>query len=302
MKREMREQLAGFGRELTPDMIGQTNQLFAKINTGLHPETQITRDISYGPDPRNRLDIFRREGTEGACVLLYVHGGGFVMGDKHTEGSPFYSNVGDMAARYGMVGVAMTYRLAPTHRFPAGVEDMALAIGWLRENIAQYGGDPEKIVLCGQSAGASHVASYIAHRAHHVAPGGGIAGAIMLSGIYDTRSCEPNEFHRAYYGDDPKAWGAASCAAGLLNSDVPQLFTISERDPQDFQTQAAQLVGAWGLAHAEYPEMHLLAGHNHISPILSIGSPEKEVERMIAGFAKRATSKTGSGWVDPTEE
>jgi triacylglycerol lipase len=104
-----------------------------------------------------------------------------------------------------------------------------------------------------------------------------------------------------YYGQDPKGWGAASCAAGLLNSDVPQLFTISELDPQDFQTQAAQLVGAWGLAHAEYPEMHLLAGHNHISPVLSIGSTEKEVERMIAGFTKRVCARAERQWVDPVE-
>jgi len=291
MKADLRKQLARLGQELSPEMIRETNQIFAEANGGVHPDTQVTRDIAYGPDPRHRLDIFRKDGTTGACVLLFVHGGGFVMGDKHTEGSPFYTNVGDMAARYGMVGVTMTYRLAPGHQFPSGVEDMALAIAWLRENIAQHGGDPDKIVLCGQSAGATHVASYVAQRAHHVAPGGGVAGAILLSGIYDTRSCTPNQFHVAYYGADPKGWGAASCMAGLLNSDVPLLLTVSELDPQDFQTQAGQLVGAWSVAHAAYPEMHLLTGHNHLSPVLSIGSPEKEVERMIAGFVKRVCAR-----------
>jgi len=297
MKSDLRKQVASFGRELSPEMVRGTNELFAGMSNGLNPATQVTRDIAYGPDPRHRLDIFRKEGAHSACVLLFVHGGGFVMGDKHTEGSPFYSNVGDMAARYGMVGVTMTYRLAPAHRFPSGVEDMALAVGWLRENIAQHGGDPQKIVLCGQSAGATHVASYVAQRAHHVAPGGGVAGAILLSGIYDTRSCTPNQFHMAYYGDDPKGWGPASCMAGLINADLPLLFTVSELDPQDFQTQAAQLVGAWGVAHAGYPEMHLLAGHNHLSPILSVGSGEKEIERMIAGFTKRVATRAEPQWM-----
>ncbi len=289
MKPAIRKQLEAFGSALTPEMMGGTQAIFAGLNGGIDPATQVTRDIAYGPDARHRLDIFSREGASGAPVLVYLHGGGFVMGDKHTEGSPFYSNIGDFAAREGMVGVVMTYRLAPANHFPSGPEDVALALGWLKENIAAHGGDPEKIVLIGQSAGAVHVASYVAHRRHHVAEGGGIAGAIMLSGIYDTLSCQPNQFHIAYYGDDPKGWGPASCMAGLLNATVPQLFTVSEFDPADFQEQAARLVGAWGVAKGSYPEIHRLSGHNHMSPALSIGTPEKEVERMVAAFARRVT-------------
>lgn len=289
MKPVIRKQLESLGAALSPDMLGGTNRIFAELNEGIDPATRIARDIAYGPDARHRLDIFRQDGTSDAPVLVYLHGGGFVMGDKHSEGSPFFSNIGDFAARRGMVGVTMTYRLAPANRFPSGPEDVALALAWLRENIADHGGDPDKIVLVGQSAGAVHVASYVAHKRHHVAEGGGIAGAVMLSGIYDTLSCEPNQFHTAYYGDDPKGWGPASCMAGLLNSPIPQLFTVSEYDPPDFQEQAARLVGAWGVAKGTYPEIHRLSGHNHLSPALSIGSPEKEVERMIAGFAKRVT-------------
>ena len=119
--------------------------------------------------------------------------------------------------------------------------------------------------------------------------GGGIAGAILMSGIYDTLSCAPNQFHLAYYGDDPRGWGPASCMAGLLNSAIPLMLTVSEFDPEDFQRQAAQFVGAWGVAHAGYPEMHYLAGHNHLSPAQSIGTEVREVERMVAGFVRRVT-------------
>ncbi|BBC71944.1 conserved hypothetical protein [Altererythrobacter sp. B11] len=288
MNAELRAKLAALGRELTPQMLSGTHEIFAGLNHGMDPATRVTRDHAYGPDPRNRLDLFRQDGLSGAPVLLFLHGGGFVMGDKHTEGSPFYSNVGDLAARRGMLGVTMTYRLAPAHRFPSGPEDVAMAVGWLRDHAAEHGGDPQRIVLVGQSAGAAHVAGYVAHARFHVVPGGGIAGAMMMSGIYDTLTCRPNNFNSAYYGEDRKAWGAASCMAGLLNADVPLCFTISELDPQDFQTQAAQLVGNWGLAHAAYPEMHLLAGHNHLSPTLSIGSGEREIERLVSGFARRA--------------
>lgn len=287
MTPELRRQIEAFGRDLSPAMLGGTNALFAGMNRGIDAVTHVTRDVVYGPDARNRLDLFTRDGLSGAPVFLFVHGGGFVMGDKHADGSPFYSNMGDFAARHGFVGVTITYRLAPAHKFPAGAEDIAAAIRWLKDNVAAHGGDPGRIVICGQSAGAAHVATYVAHRGLHVADGGGIAGAVMMSGIFDTQSCHPNDFHRAYYGDDPKGWGPASCMAGLVASNVPQLFTLAEFDPEDFQRQAAQLAGEWAAAHGRYPQLQYLTGHNHLSPALSIGSAEDEVEAILAEFVRR---------------
>ena len=291
MTPEIRARLEGFGRDLTPEMLGGTNQLFAGLNQGIPAEISVTRDLAYGSDPRNRLDIFTRSSSApDAPVLVFLHGGGFVMGDKHTEGSPFNSNMGAFAARMGFVGVTMTYRLAPANRFPSGLEDLRAAITWLRDNIAAHGGDPAKIVLSGQSAGAAHVAGYVAHRDFHAIEGGGIAGAVLFSGIYDTTTAEPNDFSRAYYGADEAGWGPASCLAGLLNTQTPLLFSVAEFDPEDFQRQAAQLVGAWGRAKGEYAPMHLLSGHNHLSPALCIGSPERETEHMVAAFVSRVTA------------
>jgi triacylglycerol lipase len=289
MTPDLRAKLEALGRDLTPAMMGGTTQLFAATAKGSDPEVDVTRDLAYGEHERHRLDVFRKPGHEGAPVLVFVHGGGFVMGDKRSTETPFYDNIGTAAAAHGFVGVTITYRLAPAHRFPAGPEDLAAVVRWLKANVAQYGGDPEKIVLSGQSAGATHVAGYVAHKAHHVAEHGGIAGAILMSGIYDTLSCSRNEFHLAYYGEDPKGWGPASCMAGLLNTKIPLMLTVSEFDPADFQTQAAQFVGAWGVAHAGYPEMHYLAGHNHLSPAQSIGGEIKSIERMVVGFVRRVT-------------
>ena len=294
MTPEIRAQLEAFGRDLTPEMLGGTNQLFASLNQGIPDDIAITRDLAYGPDPRNRLDVFARPRTANAPVLVFLHGGGFVMGDKHTEGSPFYSNIGAFAARAGFVGVTMTYRLAPANRFPSGLEDLRAAVTWLHDNIAGHGGDPTKVVIAGQSAGAAHVAGYVAHRDFHPVTGdnggGGIAGAVMFSGIYDTTTAQPNDFARAYFGEDQAGWGPASCLAGLLNTHIPLLFSVAEFDPEDFQRQAAQLVGAWGRAKGEYAPMQLLAGHNHLSPALCIGSPEQETERMLAAFVQRVTA------------
>lgn len=289
MTPDLRAKLEALGRDLSPEMLGGTNALFAGMNAGIDAATTVARDLSYGPDERHRLDLFAREGLANAPVLVFVHGGGFVMGDKHVEGSPFYSNVGAFAARQGWVGVTITYRLAPAHKFPAGAEDLALVVQWLRDNVARYGGDPAKIVLSGQSAGAAHVASYVAHKRFHVAPSGGIAGAVMMSGIYDTLNTTPNDFHRAYYGEERAMWGPAAMQAGLINSEIPLLFTVSELDPRDFQVAATRLAGEWGAARGEFPRLHYLEGHNHLSPALSLGSPEKEVEELIADFVRRVT-------------
>lgn len=285
MSPKLRERIAALGTDLTMELIGATQALFAERFGGFDPSVEVTRDLAYGPHERHRLDLFARPGTANAPVLVYLHGGGFVRGDKSSGGAqPFYENVGDFAARNGMIGVTITYRLAPDHPWPAGPEDLATLIGWLRANIAQHGGDPARIFLAGSSAGAVHVASYVAQERFHAVPGSGVAGAILLSCVYDVATAHANPFHKAYYGEDSAAYAAASTSQGLIESDVPWLCSVSEFDVEDFQKQAAAFVAAYAACHARYPRMIYLAGHNHMSPVLSIGSPDSQLEREIADF------------------
>ncbi|AJP71377.1 alpha/beta hydrolase [Sphingomonas hengshuiensis] len=285
MSPDLRERIAALGTELSLPMMQATQALFAERHGGFDPAVEVTQDVAYGAHPRHRIDLFRRPGADRAPILLYVHGGGFVQGDKRSPlGLPFYQNVGDFAARHGLLGVTMTYRLAPDARWPAGPEDVAAAIAWLRENSAEYGGDPDRLFLAGSSAGAVHVASYVAHSRFHVAPGGGVAGAILLSCVFDCASADANAFHRAYYGDDPAAYAEASTRAGLIASAVPLLATVAEFDVADFQHQAAQFVAEWHAAKGSFAPMLRLAGHNHLSPALSLGSSEDAVGRALLDF------------------
>ncbi|MFO1504016.1 MAG: alpha/beta hydrolase [Steroidobacteraceae bacterium] len=284
MTPETRAKLLALGTELTPTLLQTTTKLIASLSAPRDPDVTITRDHQYGPDARNRLDIHRKGNPDAAPVLVYVHGGGFVMGDKTSPGSPFFDNIGQWAAQRGYVGVTLTYRLAPANRWPCGPEDMALAVSWLRANIAQHGGDPRKIFLLGQSAGATHVAAYTAHSRFHGTDGPGIAGALMTSGIYDPTTQTPNQFSLAYYGDSPATLVEARCTQGLLSTKVPLMFTVSEMDPKDFQDQAAQIAALWHAAKGTYPPMEYMAGHNHLSPAQCIGSSEDDLGPRIAKF------------------
>ena len=227
---------------------------------------RLERDLAYGPHQRQLLDVHASAGPDQpAPVVLFVHGGGFVGGDKHVAGTPMYDHVGAWAVRHGAVGVTMTYRLAPEHQWPAGAADVAAALAWIRASIAGYGGDPERIVVSGHSAGAVHAASFLAGQG-----GGsldGVRGGALLSGIYDLAS--RGELEQAYYGDAPAE--VVSPLPGLLDCPVPLLFSVAERDPRYFHEQAAGVVAAWLARHGTTPHLVWAEGHNHISEIASLG-------------------------------
>ncbi len=119
----------------------------------------IDHDRSYGEHPKRQLlDIYRpAERVTGAPVILQIHGGAWVIGHKQQQGQPLMHRL----AGQGYVAVAMNYRLAPKARFPDPIIDVKAAIAWIRENIAEYGGDPDTVFVTGGSAGG-HLAALAA--------------------------------------------------------------------------------------------------------------------------------------------
>jgi acetyl esterase/lipase len=117
-----------------------------------HSDVVVTRDIPYvqGGGPRNQLDIYApRAGASRAPVLLQVHGGGWVIGNKREQALPLMHH---LAAR-GWVCVTANYRLSPKATFPDHLVDLKRAVQWIRNEIADYGGDPDFIAATGGSAG-----------------------------------------------------------------------------------------------------------------------------------------------------
>lgn len=268
------------GTEFSPELVEQSNALLAPV--ALQPdESRVTRDIAYGPHERHRLDLFRPEGDSPAPCLLFVHDGGFVMGDKGAAGAPFYNNVGAWAQREGFVGVTINYRLAPEAKWPAGREDTIAALLHVVEHAAGYGIDPKRIVIMGHSAGANHVADVVA------APGavrGRFAAAVISAGFYDLALAVADPFKPQYLGDDTAEWPAKSSLPGLVASDVACLFLVGGRDLSECRQQAMRLAAAWIEANGGWPNLHVLAGHNHITEVRQLGSPIDSLGPILAEF------------------
>ena len=124
----------------------------AKRDAGLTTPDDIQRfdDIQYGPDPvQNKLDVYRPKNAEGKIpVIVSVHGGGWVYGDKE-----LYQFYGMTLAQRGFAVVNFTYRLAPEVKFPAPLEDTNNVISWMYKNQEEYGLDMEHVFMVGDSAG-----------------------------------------------------------------------------------------------------------------------------------------------------
>jgi triacylglycerol lipase len=219
-------------------------------------------------------------------VLIFVHGGAFVAGDRRETGTPFYDNIALWAVRNGFVGVNMTYRLAPKAKWPAGAEDIGTAVQWVADNIGGRGGDPARIYLMGHSAGAAHVASYVSHPEFYKVKGGGLAGAIMVSGLYDLTAMKLGDPEQAYFGADPSRYAERSSVQGLAATSIPLMLVVAEMDPPVFLSQFelakdASCKRASGCARAL-----ILPQHSHMSEVYSINTADKHLTDQILDFVR----------------
>lgn len=206
------------------------------------PKVRVIRDIRYAPEAgrRHLLDVYCPRGPiDGAPVLLQVHGGGWVIGDKRQQALPLMLH---LAAR-GWVCVAANYRLSPRATFPDHLIDLKLALRWIREHIAEHGGDPRFVAVTGGSAGG-HLSSLVALTANDPEYQPGFEGVdtsvracVPFYGIYDFANRFENAHFdgfeqflgrfvlKARFADDPEAFHKASPLSRITPA-APPFFVI----------------------------------------------------------------------------
>jgi len=164
--------------------VAETAQLYRP----LHPNppypglgVAIARDLSFGPDPKNVVDVFSPEKDGGSWpVLIYVAGGAGNKRQGGPNGEVFYDNIMLWAVKNGMVGVNMQRRPGEAWDDPA--KDIAKVIQWVEQNISHYKGNPERVFMWAQSAGNVPVGTYVGHPEFYGPKGVGLKGVVFMSG------------------------------------------------------------------------------------------------------------------------
>ena len=219
----------------------------AAANSPLAPGTV---EHAYGADPKQRLDLVKPAGVARAPVLLFVHGGGWSIGDKaHAAGDK-----ARWANDQSWAFASANYRLVPNATVEQQAADVASAVAWLRANAGAQGLDPDRIVLLGHSAGA-HLASLVGTDPQYLkvagVPMGAVKGIVLLDGAgYDVptqASAEMNivkPMYEAAFSKDPKRQAALSPTrhAAAPNAERWLILPIERR--KDSQAQSKGLADA----------------------------------------------------------
>lgn len=271
---DVQEQLREKGRSIDP---AATAKIYDGMSRQFGPaDVTVDGPISYGPNKRHRLEVVtgkNRHAAGAAPVIVLVHGGGFVGGDLdglHHAATHF--------AGLGFVAVNITYPLAPDHKWPAGAEAVARALNWVSNNIADYNGNPDDIVLIGHSAGAAHVADFVFRP--DILPDGmptidAIDGAILASPPVQVDPENPGKLNAAYYGTDAEAIRDKVLFGNIARTTIPVLITTAELDPVFIHRSAAELLHRLTNDHGAIPRLRQIPGHGHISYISAIGTGDR---------------------------
>ncbi len=252
---------------------GCTSLSFLIANTAtLTGRYDRSTNHSYGPEARQKLDVYSPKDAKDRPVVVFFYGGSWTAGSRG-----LYRFVGAALAERGIVTVLPDYRLYPQVKFPQFIDDGALAIAWVQAHAREFGGDPQRIVLMGHSAGG-HEAAFLAYDRQLLQKAGArpewIAGLVGLSGPY-----------------------ALAPDTKILNTIFASPYTEAEWQPVRFVTaQSPPTLLVHGTAddvvsirHAEKLRDVLLANRVRVETQFY---PGKSHSDTVAGFSVPARGRT----------
>jgi Carboxylesterase family len=311
---DLAKQIANIGPGLC---FQETALLYRPLHPGPpYTGVTITRDISFGPDPKNVLDLFEPENGGGSRpVLIYVSGGAGNKRAGGANGDIYYDNIMLWAVQNGMVGVNMQRRPGQAWDDPA--RDIALMVQWVGQNIAQHKGNPGRVFIWAQSAGNVPTATYIAHSEFWGPKGVGVTGVVFMSppafdilpatppmGLGGFTPCRQADGTaaaappsgpgrsagtgggRGKGGDQPDAATqlARSNLPGLMNSKVSFIVIAAELDPPNIIGFSKTLKDE--LCRGRCPAFLDLKVHSHVSEVMAPNTADDSVTGPILKWMK----------------
>lgn len=199
----------------------------------LPPGVITERDVAYGSEPGQRLDVYRRAGSGGSPIILYVHGGGWRRGDKAMP-QMIHNKMPHWVAK-GFVFLSINYRMLPAANPVQQAEDVGRALAFAQNKAGNWGGDATRVILVGHSAGA-HLVSLVTADAELCLAQGvrpwlatiGLDSAALDMEAVMTRPHYP--FYDPVFGSDAHFWRQASPMHRLNDKPAaPMLLVCSSR-------------------------------------------------------------------------
>jgi arylformamidase len=257
-------------------------------------DAKVVRDVIYadapGIDPGDvRADIYMPENAQNAPMIIMMHGGAWTFGNKQNALGMFQANY---FTDQGFVFVAINYRLAPAHPFPAQEEDAAAAIAYFHKHAGEFGADADKIFLMGHSAGA-HMAALVAIDpdylgAFDLTPSV-IKGVVAMdSAAYNLARTGsdgdiPEFYHPTFTADDPDVWAAASPTLQVEETTEIPPFLLLYVNRAVSPSRAKELAEALNSA-GHHAEARRVKNRDHKSLNERLGAKGDKASRMIVDF------------------
>jgi len=253
---------------------------------------QRSAGLPYGRDARQRLDVYRPRALCAACpVIVFWYGGSWDNGARQQ-----YRFVGVALAQLGYVTIIPDYQIYPQVRFPLFLEDGAQAVAWVERHAGEYGGNPQRIVLMGHSAGA-HMAAMLALNRSYLEHAGAdparIIGLIGLAGPYGLtpNTARLNDIFRAPYA--PRDWQVL----GHVSSQAPPALLLHGRADKLVAVSNTEQLAAALRAHSDSVQTVIYDGRGHVDLLAALSLPARSrapVLHDVAAFMHRVSTDGGN--------
>ena len=278
----------------------------APISAPASAKLNVKRDIPYAEssDPRQKVDIYAPEGARNLPVVFWIHGGGWVTGDKtNVQVKP------QVFVDKGFVFVSTGYRLLTNVEMATIFRDVAKSVRWVHDHIGEYGGDPKRLLLMGHSAGAQLAALICIDDRYLKAEGLSLAivkGCVPVDGdTYDVPAiietaetrCRvhgmpmPTFGHRIKFGNDPAKHRDYSAVTHVAkDKSIPPFLILHVADHPDVSAQAQRLESV--LKGADIPAKRFAAretNHNKLNE--NLGLPDDPPTKALFEFVDEVLKK-----------
>jgi acetyl esterase/lipase len=273
------------------------------------PDPQSVKNLAYGPEAGQQLNLFlpAPETQSGWPIVLFVHGGSWVSGDRDLTvgGADVYGNIGRYLASQGIGTAVISYRLQPQATWQEQVTDVARAAGWIHRHVVARGGDPDRIFFMGHSAGAQ-LAAFTALNGPALqqagVPAHAVRGVIAVSGagmdLGDALTYALGH-DPAYYrslvdpkGQNPQWARDASVTSFLRKTSPPFLILYGASEEKPMIRQSVRLHEALD-GQGVFSKILAIPCQGHSLMVLALSRPDKMAGPATVDFIRRFSPPAG---------